>query len=156
MPRATARAVAALLCVGAQAAPAIEISRVTTHVFGHDDFVRLGEYFTGGEDAGRRTIVRTDNLQRSGYYLVVDLDEPLSGLASGSAAVLDYVTSASGEQQRLEFPLDAGKGRTLLIGLTGPEWDSLENPLLAWRVSLIGPGGEELASRHSFLWQMPQ
>lgn len=151
-------ALCAALCAAAVSARAATIEQVNTRLFGREEFTSIGEYFTGDEHLGGRTILRTEPSRREGYYFVIDLGEPVASLPQGAVVVLRILPAASGQLEELRLPL-AGvprRGERLLVGLTEAAWAQSESPLLAWRVSIEDPVGVELAAEASFLWAMPQ
>lgn len=146
---------AALWATPLAAAP--EIERVTTRLFGRDEFVGLIEYFTGEEHPGSRTIVRSDATRREGYYFVLELDAPVADLPPGASVALEIIPADTGDVVRLALPVppSARHGYVLMVGLTDARWAQSPSPLLAWRVALLDPSGAEISSEQSFLWEMP-
>ncbi len=136
---------------------AVSIERVTTRHFEGSDFLSIGEYFTGEENQGARTVLRTDASRRDGYYLVIEFDAPLSSLPRNASVVLRYIRASDGAEETLRLPLpDERRGSELLVGLTGPDFAVSESPLLAWRVAVEDGAGRPLADYQSFLWELPE
>lgn len=132
------------------------IESVRQRNYSESQLTTLGEYLGGTEHYGRRTFLRTDAGRKAGLYLIVDLDEKLSGISADTVVVLDIVRGSDGQYKTFTMPLSAAKGRmgkALYIGITNSE-DSSEK-ILAWKIAFQNAKGTVLAEKHSFLWTMP-
>lgn len=134
-------------------AEAVRIVRVWPDYRGEESFVRLGEYF-GGREKSPELIVRSQESSRSGYYFLTRFKADAA--LQGSILALEYVLPGDEAPRVQFFPLDLPRGsRAVLAGLTGPDWPGAAVAPTAWRLRLLGPDGDELVRRQSFLWSLP-
>jgi hypothetical protein len=120
-----------------------------------ESFVRISEYFTGKENPGRQTYLRTQPDQRAGFYF-------LSRIANGGPAApaakiqLQVITQHDPRPRTHVFTADIPHGeRVFLIGLTGTDWTAPTEQPVAWKVSVLAADGQELAGEQSYLWSKP-
>ena len=118
--------------------------------FPEESFTRISEYFNGIEDSGNRIIIRSDPSARTGHYVTFQLSSrydidyfKLEVYEPGSPDVKDYVFKP-------ESAFDPTK--PIYLGLTGDKWSEKTNPPVAYKLSIIGTGGDVLDSATSFLW----
>jgi hypothetical protein len=118
-------------------------------------FVRIQEYFGGGEDTGSQTMLRTRPDDRSGFYFLTRTRNP--GPARARVRfVLDVITPDSPNPKSFTFSTKLVTGSHVYnLGLTGKDWPGNKVQPVAWRLRLLAADGEELGSRQSFLWSMP-
>lgn len=143
-----------LIVTPAAAAAEVEFVHVWPRYREATSFLGIREYFGGEEPDRGRTIRRSQPDERSGYYWLVrtrsDRDLP--------EATFEVSLLRPGETEpelrRFPVPLPTGS-HPVLLGLTGADWPAANVRPLAWRVRLIGPGGEQLAVARSFLWEHP-
>ena len=153
-----ALALAACRTVPIEAEEIPGIDRVVTRYRSAADTHRIGQTFLGhapGED-GADVLILTDPASRIGYYfhLALDIDPP-----AGSRVRLEVVEVENQPPVVRDFPLPRNPGGLfgeVVIGLTGASARSPKWHPIAWRASVIGPGGETLAARRSFLWGAPR
>jgi len=108
-------------------------------------------------DSGSDVILRTDPASRIGYHFSIALASGLEPPA-GSKVRLQYVAKeGEGARERtLALPRNPGWFfGEIVFALTGADAPEPGWRPLAWRVSLLGPDGSELAVRRSFLWGTP-
>lgn len=130
---------------------AFELVRVWPGSRTADSFERISEYFTGHENPGRQTILRSQPAERGGYYWL--LRTRTSSALSGVSIELTYTTPQAAEPRTTTFRtnLPAG-GRVTMVGLTGSDWPDLEAEPVTWRLRVLDATGAELAHEASFLW----
>jgi hypothetical protein len=121
-----------------------------------DSFMRISEYFTGRENPGRRqTVLRTQPADRTGYYFLARVKN--SGEAvEGAKLALHIITPDSPLPKVYSFDTPVPHGEHVFnLGLTGADWQDAETFPVAWRLVLLGAGGEEITAEQSFLWSKP-
>lgn len=138
--------------------PAVEIpgiARVDEGYRGPADVQRLAPESEATE--GMDVVLRTDRASRIGYHFHIALDwgfEP----PAGSKVRLQYVAKEGETATERILPLPRNPGwwfGEIVVALTGADAPTPKWRPLAWRVSILGPDGRELAVRRSFLWGMP-
>jgi len=119
-----------------------------------NDFFAISEFFTGRENTGGDTILRTDDLQRAGLYLVVNLNKPVCELAEDAELVFQYVVSDCKNIKKKGFELKpkAGSSPWLFVGVTGADYHGRDQSFLAWSLEIYSNG--ERVSQESYLWEM--
>lgn len=145
-----------LLLVPAAAKESPIILSVAVDFLPAEHFARLSEAFTGHEDTGSHSIVRSHPETRAGLYFILEIAPGLAHLPAGSQARLSWVTAAAPEPRENTFllPPSPARGRDLYLGLTGPDWPAgpgAPHPV-AWKIALLDPSGATLAEHRSFLW----
>ena len=133
----------ASLCLGS-------IDNMEQVYYTEDTFKRISEYFTGVEDQGNRSILRSHPEDRAGHYVKFNLTKPhavdhcqLEVLGFGAKETTTYTF-------KVEEPWSVEK--PIYLGLTGPEWRNKTQPPIAYKVVLLDAAGNILASASSFLW----
>lgn len=122
-------------------------------------FKRISEYFTGVENTGGKTILRTQEDERAGMYFILSLDWLKNRhILLGSQIQIDYVRSDNVEPQQVRFILSDSKStfKEIYLGITGKDWSSPAVTLAAWKVTVLDPLGREVAAEQSFLWDLPE
>jgi len=144
------------------AEPAAPIDRVTInnvvwYYKPEETFKRILEYFDGEERTGRKIILRTQDEPRRGLYFIVRISEFVEDLPPGCAFAVDLIRPDQREASTTVFPLPEERTphSEIWLGFTGKSEPPDESPPVAWRIRLLGPDGETVASRHSFLWEKP-
>jgi hypothetical protein len=115
-------------------------------------FVRISEYFGGGENNGRQTVLRTQAGRRSGFYFLVRTQNPGAALPDARFE-LKIIQPDSPFAKTFTFPaaVPAG-GHVFNLGLTGSDWPGKDIQPVAWQLRLLAGDGRELGTGHSFLW----
>jgi hypothetical protein len=117
-------------------------------------FKRISEYFSGRENTGGETVLRTHPDQRSGYYFLVRVTNP--GTPQAITARLEIITEATAEPVVHRFSPELKSGDTVFhLGLTGADWPGPKAVPVAWKLDLTGPDGRVLATEKSYLWERP-
>ena len=135
---------------------AVTIKDAYTRQMETEQFQRVSEFFTGNENPGGATILRSQEEERDGLYFHLKLSEKLESTAVEHTFVLEVIRSDALKLTEYTFALtgkEAAKKRVIL-GLTGADWPDPELQAMAWRVRLLS-GETEVASWKSFLWEMP-
>ena len=116
-----------------------------------ESFDRISEYFTGHENTGRHTVLRSRPDVRAGYYFLIRAQATRS--ATNLKFVLQIITPESPHPQTYTFPAAVGEQETIFdLGLTGPDWPDRKTHAVAWHLAIMSADGRELASQQSFLW----
>jgi hypothetical protein len=115
-----------------------------------ESFTRISEYFDGVEATGNRLIIRSDSGHRTGHYITFQLSDShsvdhfkLEVYEFGEKEPKDYLFKA-------EAPIEANQ--PIFLGLTGGIWGEKLKPPVAYKLSVIGTGGNTIESATSFLW----
>lgn len=138
-----------------QTVASIEIIRIDPSYMEDQDFKRIGEYLTGVEKQGKRTVVRTQPSIRTGFYFTLKLDAKAKQLPRGSRLIGEFYLPESTDAQIFDITLPAkrGKSNELLFGLTGNDWlHEDDRAPAAWRFTIKNADGQTLGTAHSYLW----
>lgn len=117
-------------------------------------FLRLREFITGKESFGNTTLLRTNPENRNGFYYTVRLADHERGSIPAGEIHLQVIPPDGVKPVVYRFPFAGTEDREvrLEIGLTGRDWTHGKTLPLAWKLDFVGPQGQVLASRESFLW----
>lgn len=152
--RLCAFAVLFALASGLAAEP-ISLVRVWPRWYDLDSFQRISEYFTGRQNPGDYTILRTQPEIRPGYYFLVRVKNK-GQLVQGTKFVISVILPGHPDPRTYVFPADVpAKGKVYQLGLTGSDWPGKKILPLAWKVDLVDASGREIATQQSFLWSKP-
>jgi hypothetical protein len=145
-----------LLVLSAVSVLGADLTIVRTYTGWRDgaSFKRISEYFTGQENTGKETVLRTHPEQRTGYYFLVRLANP--GAAQKVQFQLQLFQEGAPAPRTVAFPaeLKAGSG-VFQLGLTGPEWQDPRSHPVAWHLQILADDGRVLVSEKSYLWEKP-
>lgn len=149
-------ALALLLPALAALARAADVEFVRVWPAWRDDesFMRISEYFTGRENTGRETVVRSHPETRDGYYFLTRVRSDHA--ISGAHFVLHVVTPGDPAPKSCTFPAEVPHGSHVFeLGLTGGDWPAKNTHPVAWHLELQSPDGKVIAAKSSFLWEKP-
>ena len=120
-------------------------------------FFDLRELFGRPARESKRLVLRTNENERAGSYLIFRLSEPVSRLPGTAEFRLEVVSSAQPERRQFTFtlPSDLPKTRYVYLGLTDEPWSFESTKVLAWHLEILNHRGGTMASAASFLWSMP-
>jgi hypothetical protein len=138
------------------AAADLRVVRVWPSYRTAESFSRISEYFGGGENTGKDTIVRSQPSSRAGYYFLTRIKN--SGPALPDAKIeLHVITPSSPEPKTFTFNAAIPAGSHVVqIGLTGNDWPNPKAQAVAWDLHVFGGvNGAELAHEQSYLWSQP-
>ena len=133
----------------------VEITDISPRYIQEEAFKRVLEYRTGAEHQGNRIILRTDPKVRDGFYFILTLDTKLRKLPEGTVIKGEFFTPDTGDAVEYLFNLPSKRPRTkeIFLGLTGEAWThGASIKPSAWRFTITGPDGQQLAQEKSFLW----
>ena len=128
---------------------------LTESYFTHYDFVRVSEYFTGKENTSGRVIVRSNETERDGLYLLLALDFPdKDSQPKPYKLVLQILDSESLDPVTYSFllPDHAITQGELWLGLTGEDWPTPKKKIMAWHLAVQAKNDSILTNNQSFLW----
>ena len=132
----------------------VSIVRVFTGWRDAASFKRISEYFTGRENTGGETVLRTNPEQRAGFYFQIRVANP--GAERKVQFQLQLIEPGSPTPHPVNFPAELKPGsRVFDLGLTGPAWQNAKSQPVAWRVQVLAEDGHVLASEKSYLWEKP-
>jgi hypothetical protein len=120
-----------------------------------ETFSRVSEYFTGRENTGGQTYLRSQPAQREGYYFLLRVKNGSDALTSASLE-LNLITARSPEPVTYRYPVAVPAGQHVFqVGLTGSDWPNPEETPVAWQLVIRDAEGAVLVSDQSFLWSKP-
>ena len=128
---------------------------LTESYFTHYDFVRVSEYFTGKENTSGRVIVRSNETERDGLYVLLALDFPdKDSQPKPYKLVLQILDSESLDPVTYSFllPDHAITQGELWLGLTGEDWPTPKKKIMAWHLAVQAKDDSILTNNQSFLW----
>ncbi len=132
----------------------LTIVRVFTGWRDAASFKRISEYFTGRENTGGETVLRTNPEQRAGFYFQLRVANP--GAARQVQFQLQLIEPGSPTPHTTTFPAELKPGSAFFqLGLTGPAWQNAKSQPVAWQVQVLADDGRVLASEKSYLWEKP-
>lgn len=141
--------------VRTQSSDGVQFVRVWPGWRSEESTTRIYQYFGGASADADRHLLLTRPERRAGYYFLVRVKHQQTPLTGGKFR-LQVVTPEAPEPKTFAFPADAGPGTDVFeLGLTGADWPGPNVHPVAWRLDLVSPGGELLASSQSFLWSKP-
>jgi hypothetical protein len=133
---------------------ALSIASVCIKKHGHDDFVRIGEYFNGGvEYRGNRCIVRDDENARAGTYFIVNFNVPLDKLPPDLTVNIYVLAGRALVPEKFEFKLPNERKSfvaEVYCGVTSKRVDLRK--INAWKIEVVGRDGDILLSHRSYMW----
>ncbi len=138
----------------AQPPAALKLVRIWPEWRTAESFARISEFFSGKENPGDQTILRTQPAERAGFYFLVRTE---SKAAVPGARVELQVLLPGVETPKvftLPAPIPAG-GHVTLAGLTGADWPDAKIRPIAWHLAVLAADGTVLAEEKSFLWAGP-
>ena len=117
-------------------------------------FQRLSEFFTGRENPGKETMLRSQPADRAGYYWFLRLENKGTAFAEATFE-LQVITSASPDPRTFTFRTPVPHGKQVFnVGVTGSDWPTAGDEPVAWKLVVRSTAGE-LVSAQSFLWSKP-
>ncbi|WP_269522120.1 hypothetical protein [Coraliomargarita parva] len=147
----------AVSCASSRKEPvrSVSIVEIKPRYIETEQFKRISEYMTGKENQGDRVILRSQPLERTGYYFALILDENVRRLPRGSKLVAEFYTPKSLDAQVHEFtlPPKLPKSKEVFVGLTGEDWTYGDTRVpSAWKFTFQDANGEVLGEAKSYLW----
>lgn len=129
----------------------LELVRVWPGPRTAESFERISEYFTGRENPGGQTIVRSQPAARAGFYWLIRTRNEVarSGVTIELSVTLPGTEAPKTHVLRTDVP--AGRHVTL-AGITGADWPDLGVEPVTWQLRILDASGLELARDASFLW----
>lgn len=119
-----------------------------------ESFTTLSDYFGGATSTTNQHALRTHPETREGFYWLTRFKS--ATLFQGSTVRVEVTRQGNTDPLIFDFDWDVPTGsNAIYIGLTGDDWADANEVPIAWRLSLIGPGGDLLTSSQSFLWDHP-
>jgi hypothetical protein len=144
-----------LAAAAASRATEVSIIRVWPDWQPGSEFKRISEYFTGAENTGGRTVLRSQPGSRQGYYFLVRVKNRGPAL-SGAKWILQVVAPSDPGTKTYSFTASLAKGSHLYdLGLTGSDWSGPSDRAVAWKLDVLDAEGHPIASAQSFVWALP-
>ena len=142
---------------GISSAQTIEFSRIRPEYRTTGTFKRISEYFTGDENTSKRTVFRTQEGVRDGFYFSFRVEVEKGALVPAGTVALLIFPPGTYEPTEYVFDLETQTRRWIevIIGLTGTDWEDPEANPVAWRLEYRTPTGEVTGFKNSFLWILP-
>jgi hypothetical protein len=119
-----------------------------------DSFERISEFFSGKENPGGQTVLRSQPAERAGFYFLVRTEAKTA--MEGARVELQVFLPGVEQPKKMTFPatLPAG-GHVTLVGLTGADWPGEKTQPVAWHLAVLAADGTVLVEENSFLWAVP-
>lgn len=122
-----------------------------------DSFKGIVEAFSQRESKGGRCILRTDEKERSGFYLTVKFNHSLSLIPPHSKIRVSFITQHAPQEVRYELEIpeiwhSLIFQNELILGITDHPQFSSSTKIIAWQVELLDPQGAILTTQKSFAW----
>lgn len=133
---------------------AVSIDSAYTRYYQDGEIRPIRQYFGASLiGQGFRTVIASQPDQPRGQYFLARLEGDLS--ATVQTARLTIYPSVGKDAKEYTLNL-SGKSlrRWLYLGLTGSDWPDPDIQPMAWKIELLGPGGELVSEWKSFLWEM--
>ncbi|HZP60518.1 MAG TPA: hypothetical protein VFB27_09365 [Opitutaceae bacterium] len=149
--------VSLLFPLGLTTARAAEVSfvRIWPGYRSAASFERISEYFDGAENSGGQTLLRSQPAERAGFYFLARLKNAGDAVV-GTIFELEVVAPGSAAPHTFTFTADLPAGEHVFnLGLTGADWPDAKTRPVAWKLTVLAPGGAELARQQSYLWEKP-
>lgn len=144
-----------VFAAGAASAADVELVRIWPGWRDAAAFERISEYFGGGENTGRETVLRTQPAAREGFYFLV---RTKSAQAIPSAKFELSVIRPDAPEVKV-FTLASAlpaKESVFQLGLTGADWPGgKEARPVAWKITVRAADGTVLVEEKSYLWEKP-
>jgi hypothetical protein len=119
-----------------------------------DSFARISEFFSGVENTGGQTVLRSQPAERAGFYFLVRTETKTA--ITGARVELQVLLPGVEQPKTFSFPADVpAGGHVMLAGLTGKDWPGEKIAPVAWHLAVLAADGTTLASGQSFLWAKP-
>lgn len=122
-----------------------------------DSFKGIIETFTQKKFTGGRLFLRTNPDVREGVYFILSFDYSVNRIPAGSTVKVSYITNLDPKEQMVEWTIPTVEHslafqNELYLGITGDKKYSSLTKLIAWKVDIINPDGQTIATKHSFAW----
>lgn len=118
-------------------------------------FMRVSEYFTGRENSGGQTYLRSKPEERAGYYFLMRVKNTGDRLQAARLE-LQVITPRSPAPATYTHAVEVPRGTHVFqVGLTGTDWPTPEEAPVAWRITVYDSQGNLLVSDQSYLWSKP-
>lgn len=135
----------------------VELKNVKVRIIEAEKFYRISEFLGGGENTGRRVILRTTPEERGGTYFILRFSKSIKKLPEDLDITLDFYEAGSTllHSYRLPFPEERKGTNKLFLGVT---CDTIEKkyPPVAWRLALEDSNGQVYTDIKSYLWEIPE
>lgn len=137
-----------------QAPQAEKIATQELRYYEADDFQTLNWQLNWTPRYPNRLILRTDSNVSSGWYLKFDLAEVLEENNLLQKIVLELQRKGRTKPELFTFDCthQTLSGKTIMIGLTTPDWQSDEPCIHAWSLKVIDIDGKVIAASESYGW----
>jgi hypothetical protein len=137
------------------AAQEVTLTRVFTGWRDAASFKRISEYFSGQENTGGQTVLRTHPDQRTGYYFLLRVAHP--GAPRKVRFQVQLIEQGVPAPTTTVFPAELNAGSSVFqLGLTGAAWQDAKAQPVAWHIQVLADDdGRVLASEKSYLWEKP-
>ena len=83
----------------------LQINSILPKYMEHEEFLSIKEYLTGKETTKNRLIIRSIEGQRTGLYLVVNLNQKISKLPLDTSIICEVYMPGKLNPNVFEFPL---------------------------------------------------
>ena len=131
----------------------VDSRMIRTRHHSEDDFTRIREVFTGDEYTGNKLILRS-TAKREGLYFYIPLGPKKDSLQNAQIVELNIIDSKNPSPRTFQFSMPPGfkKKKSLLLGITGKDWNENVMDLIAWKVVISDSLKKNILVSQSFLW----
>ena len=131
----------------------VDASMIRIRHHSEDDFTRIREFFTGDEFTGNKLILRSTD-KRKGLYLYIPIESKNDSLQNAQIVEISIIDSRNPFPRKFQFamPPNFKKKKSLLLGITGKDWNEKVMDLIAWKVVITDSLKKNLLVSQSFLW----
>ncbi len=151
---ASALLLALLAAVPSLRATDLKLVRVWPEWRTEDSFARISEFFSGVENSGGQTILRSQPTERAGLYFLVRTEAKTA--IPGARVELQVLLPGVEQAKKFILTADVPAGsHVTLAGVTGADWPGEKTAPVAWHLAVLAANGTVLASEQSFLWAKP-
>jgi len=138
----------------------VELTRIWPSWRSADSFLRISEYFGGGENRSRQTLLRSQPAERAGFYFLTRIKNPAPEALPNAQFELRVIRPEAPQPVTYTFATTLAPGsHAYLLGLTGSDWPdsptkaAADTHPTAWALRLLDAQGRELLRTQSFLWE---
>ena len=137
----------------------LQINSIIPQYMDHEEFLSIKEYLTGKETTKNRLIIRSNEGQRTGLYLIITLNEKIPQLPVDTTIICEIYMPGKLNPDLFEFPLPKlnklPNNKSLLLGITGDDWTYGNSALpTAWRITLVDSKENTIAEKSSQVWSL--
>jgi len=130
----------------------VEIVRIWPAYRTAESLTSIREYFGGDAANVVSQSQPSQSGSRAGYYWLVRAKS--AEAIPSSSLILEVIREGAPEPEVHTFPVSIDVGsHAFQVGLTGTDWENLNEAPLAWRLTLLDAKGQTVSQATSYLWK---